>query len=263
MKLSIVINCDSRPGINDQYSVADQMFDGCRSGDFLTEGVWNKIKFFEGFNIELILYIDEHLEIPVESMQYLKPLCTTLVIRKHTDENSFNDWNYLRALSLASGDVIIHLDQDTAAFTSGQDYVKKLISHLDNYKLVSYPSYWSPHPVNDESFGGIFWASTRFFMCKREDLKLDEIAKYIVEPELMYEKYGDSPRRCNWFEHFLAKVNGNDVYYPPIELSEGTVFSWKTYKAGILKELNDKTYTEVQEFINQKGGIIYPNDIVV
>jgi hypothetical protein len=261
MTVSVVVNMDSRPGINDGYSVADQMFEGTRSVDYLTWGLLNKIKFFDGLKIEVVAYIDQHLPLRPEDLQFIKPLCTTLVVRDHTNELSFNDWNYIRAMSLASGDIVCHIDQDTALYNN-VGYARELITHLGNHKMVSYPSHWSPHPTHDDSFQNMYWASTRFFMCKREDLKLDEIAKYIVEPELMYQKYGDSPRRCNWFEHFIAKINGNDVYYPPIELEKGAIFSWKTYKQGTLKELNDKPYNEIIEFINQRGGIQYPNDIV-
>lgn len=257
MTISIVINCDTRKPRDE----ANEMFSGTVNADFLVHGVWNKLKFFSGFKIECILYIDEHLELSKEDIDIIKPLCSTLVIRKHTEELSFNDWNYYRALSLASGDVICHFDQDTAAYTSSKDYVDELIKHLDDYKFVCYPSHWTPYPTHDDSFEGKFWASTRFFMCKRETLKLDELKKCIEEPEWMYEKYGDSPRRCNWTEHFLAKINGNSVLYPPMQLHKGAIFSWSKYKTGTLQMLNELDYELVKQWILHHGNIVYPCDV--
>lgn len=257
MTISIVVNCDTRSENLD----AEKMFNGCVHTDYLTHGIWNKIKFFEGFKIELILYIDQHKEIRAEDLQYPKPLCSTLVIRNHTNENNFNDWNYWRALSLASGDIVVHFDQDTAAYTSGQEYVKELIGHLDKYKLVSYPSHWTPNPTVDASFQNKYWCSTRFFMCKRENLKLDELKLCIENPDWMYEKYGDSARRCNWMEHYIAKINDNNTFYPPVELHKGAIFSWRTYKQGTLEMLNGAEYEVVKQWILHRGGINYPVDV--
>lgn len=261
MLISIVINADTRKGFNDEVTEVGTMFNGCRSSDFLTWGVWNKIQFFNGFKIELILYIDEHMEIKPEDIQFLKPLCTTLVVRKHTEEASFNDWNYLRALSLATGDIVVHFDQDTAAFTNSPEYVEQLIKYLDEYKFVSYPSHWTPAPVHDDSFKGLWWASTRFFMCRNESLKIEELRQCIINPEWMYEKYGDSPRRNNWTEHFIAKINGNSVIYPPVELQKGAIFSWSKYKKGTLEILQNMNYEEIKQWILHRGGIQYPVDI--
>lgn len=255
--ISIIINADNRS----ENLNAEHMFGGCVHPDFLTHSVWNKIKFFNKFQIELILYIDQHNQLFAGDIEYLKPLCSTLVIRNHTDDPAFNDWNYWRALSMASGDIVVHFDQDTAAFTSSEDYVNELISYLDNHKIVSYPSHWSPHPTVDESFGGKYWASTRFFICKRDDLKLDELKKCIENPEWMYEKYGDSPRRCNWTEHYLAKINGNDVFYPPVQLHRGAIFTWKDYKPGTMKALNELDYELVKQWILHHGSINYPCDV--
>jgi hypothetical protein len=260
VKISIVINCDTRSQ-NDSFGGSNLM--GCVSEDFLTHGVANKIAFFNGFEKEIIVCVDEHLVLPIMVLDAIRHMSDVLLIRKHTSEVNFNDWNYHRALSLATGDIICHVDQDTACFTSNQDYVNELISHLNNHKFVSYPSHWTPKPVHDDSFGGKYWASTRFFLCKRESLKLDELAKCIEEPEWMYEKYGDSPRRCDWTEHFLAKINGNSVFYPPVELHKGAIFSWGTYKSGALAMLNNMQYEYVKQWILHNGGITYPCDVHV
>lgn len=259
MKVSCVINLDSR----NQNDTADSLFNGTVSWDYWVDGVLNKIRFLEGFDKEIILYGDVHNEIPIEILSKLQEMCDAVCLRKHTDERAFNDWNYHRALSLATGDVVIHVDQDTACFTSSPDYVKELIGYLDHYKFVCYPSHWTPDPVHDTSFNGLFWASTRFFICKRETLKLDELAKCIDNPDWMYETYGDSPRRCNWTEHYLAKINGNNVFYPPVQLHLGAIFSWGTYKTGTLKALNNLEYEFVKQWILHNNGIVYPCDIHV
>lgn len=261
MLISLIVNCDTRTGFEYDMTKAESTFNGCVSNDFLIDGVINKIKFFQGFEIEVILFVDEHVKVPPETLQRMNDLADTLVVRKHTDEHAFNDYNYLKALSLANGDIVCHCDQDTACFTSSPVYVQNLINLLEQYKFISYPSYWSPYPVHDESFGGLFWASTRFFICKRETLKLDELAKCIDNPEWMYEKYGDSPRRVNWTEHYLAKINGNSVYYPPLDTSNYTIFSWGTYRKGTLDKLNKLPYEEIEKYIIACGGLHYPVDL--
>ena len=258
MKLSIVINADTR----EQKDDIGGMFSGTVNMDYLTHGVINKILFFKGFeDKEIILHIDEHNKLPKETIAEIAGLVDKLIIHPHTDEASFNDWNYHRALSAATGDIVCHVDQDTACFTSGKEYIDELISHLGNFSFVSYPSHWTPRAVQDESFGKRTWASTRFFICRKESLKLDELANCINEPEWGYSKYGDSPRRCNWTEHFLSLCNNDSVFYPPIELHKGAIFSWSSYKTGTLETLNNTDYETVKQWILHRGGVQYPVDI--
>lgn len=263
MLISIVLNVDTREGFTNLESKAEHMFDGCKSIDFLIDATVNKIQFFKGFDIEVILYIDEHVKVPTELMDALKAVSSTLVIRRHTLENSFNDYNYLRALSMASGDIIAHFDQDTAAFTSSPEPVHELIKYLDDYKFVSYPSHWSPKPVIDESFGNRTWASTRFFMCKRETLNFDVLRKCLEEPEWAYQQFGDSPRRCNWLEHFLTLTNNDSCFYPPMDLDRYAIFSWGSYRSGILSMLQPNKYEDIKNWILKCGGVVYPNDVHV
>lgn len=257
--ISCVINVDTR----DENNKYGGMFHGCVNEDFLTDGIYNKVKFFEGFNKEIIVYIDEHAKLKTETLEYIRTLADTVVVRKHTNENAFNDWNYLRSLQMASGDIICKIDQDTACFTSSPEPIQEMIDMLDKYAFVSYPSHWSPRAVHDESFGHRNWASTRFFICKKEALKFEELKNCILEPNWGYEKYGDSPRRCNWLEHFLTLTNNDSCYYPPIDLNKIAIFCWGSYTLGTLKMLNDKPYNEVRDFIISKGGIQYPNDVFI
>ena len=254
--LSIIINCDTRP----EKATADGLFSGTSNLDYLTDGIFNKLKFFKDFDTECIVFIDEHLPVPDKTLEYLRSLASTVVIRKHTHEESFNDYNYLSALQLARGQYVAHFDQDTACFTSNSEPIHKMIRSLDQVKFVSYPSYWSPRAVDDPSFGKRTWASTRFFICKRETLKFDELRACIVEPNYGYEKYGDSPRRCNWLEHFLTLTNNDSCFYPPMEIDNYTIFSWGKYEQYTLRRLNELAYTEIRQWLNNHP-IVYPNDI--
>lgn len=255
--ISIIINCDTREEKKEQSG----LFSGTVNKDFLTDGIYNKQKFFSGFDIETIVFIDKHQEIPEKALNYLYRYCDTVVIRKHTNENSFNDYNYLNALSLARGKYVCHCDQDTACFTSSKEPIEQMIKWLEEYRFVSYPSRWSPRAIDDNSFGQRTWASTRFFMCKRESLKLDELKRCIEEPNYGYEKYGDSPRRCNWLEHFLTLTNNDSCYYPPINLDTHAIFSWSKYEELTLMRLNELPYPDVKRFIDERGGINYPCDV--
>lgn len=256
--LSIVINCDTR---SQNLSFGGENLKGVSHRDLLTDGIYNKVKFFDGFDKEVIVYIDEHEPIDEDTLRYIKTLADCVVIRKHTNEASFNCYNYVRALQMANGEIICHIDQDTNCFTSSHEPIKEMISLLDMHKFVSYPSHWSPKPVIDESFGDRTWCSTRFFMCKAETLRFDELKEIIREPEIGYTHYGDSLRRCNWLEHFLTLTNGNDCLYPPMDIERYAVFSWATYDNYILKRLNELPYPQVRQFIESKGGVQYPCDI--
>ena len=198
------------------------------------------------------------------NLQLLKlhELADVLILRDHTDEAGFNDNNYIRALQLATGNILIHFDQDTAMFTSSKEAVEGLIRYLDAFDFVSYPSYWSPLPVHDESFDHT-WVSTRFFMCKRESLDLPEITKCLKDYDYWCTTYPVN-RKCHWLEHLIgsiAKYRNQKVFYPPIELEHYAIFSWGSYKKGTLKMLNNMKYKEVKEWIAKNGGIVYPNDL--
>lgn len=255
-KISLIINCDTRPTKNHETG----LFSGISNLDFLTDGIFNKINFFKGFDLETIVFVDKHQDLPEKTFQYLNDICDTVVIRKHTSETNFNDWNYLNALSLARGEIICHADQDTAMFTASPEPVHKLIELLDKWDYVSYPSFWSPLPVQDNTFDHV-WASTRFFMCKRETLDFTEIRR-CFDYDYWCKTYPVN-RKCAWLEHWLgsiSKFKGKGVYYPPIELEKYAIFSWGKYDDYILRRLNEYTYEEVKQWICQHP-IHYPCDV--
>lgn len=259
MKVSIVINADTRPERKEQ----EGLFSGTVNEDFLNDGVFNKIKFFQGFDIEVILFIDIHNLIPESTLEYIRSICDVVVLRRHTDEPKFNDWNYWGALSMARGEIIVHFDQDTAAFSSSKEAVQGMIDLLGIYDYVSYPSLFSPNPDSNPNYD-YYWCSTRFFMCKRETLDFTEIRKCLEDSDFLYGRYPASVRNP-WMEHVLAlisKYKGNGVYYPPISLDKLAIFSWGSYEKYTLRRLNEYTYEELTNWLSIHP-ILYPNDISV
>jgi hypothetical protein len=258
MKISICINADTRHGVHERKTVSGVQFDGCKSIDFLIDGVINKINFFKGFETEVILFIDEHLEIPEDIFAKIKKNVTTIVVRKHTGEPNFNDYNYYSCLQLARGDIIAHFDQDAAAFTSSENWVHYLINFLNQYSFVCYPSRFSPNETIDPTYN-YMWASTRFFLVKKETLDFTEILKSQRNYEYFMDKY--KPSRANhWAEHVLSLVHGSRVYYPPMQTDNFSIFCWGSYSSGTLESLNNGSYENVKQFLNSHP-IYYPCNV--
>jgi hypothetical protein len=256
--ISVCINVDTRSGFQDESSNAEHMFEGCRSDDFIIDGVLNKIKFFEGFEIETIVFVDEHEKVPQDILNKLREIADTVVVRRHTHEPNFNDFTYISTLALCRGEYIAHFDQDTAAFTSSAKPIDNLLRLLEDYKYISYPSYWSPNPVHDDSFN-YWWVSTRFFMCKRDTIDFTEILKCQRDCDYYVDKYKPS-RVCHWTEHILGMAGGKSVFYPPMEIHSYAIFSWGSYKKGVMNSLNNCNYDQIINFI-AAHPIQYPNDI--
>jgi len=258
MLISLIISCDTR---NENLSFGGENLKGVVSLDFLDSGIFNKIKFLDGFEKEVIVCIDEHNPIPEETLKYIRSVSDCVLISKHTSEPKFNDNNYVRALSLASGNIVIKIDQDTACFTNSKEYVQELIDLLETYTYISYPSIFSPNPDVNDNYD-YWWCSTRFMMYKRESLDLTELRKCLDDMDYLYNKYPASIRNP-WTEHIIglmAKYNGKGVYYPPIQQDKGLIFSWARYDNYILRRLNEYTYEQVKEWVAARG-IVYPNDI--
>lgn len=260
--ISVIINCDTRTGFKESESHSTQMFDGCRSLDFLIDGVQNKINFFEGYEKEIILFIDEHERIPEDVVKQIRGMVDTLIIRKHTSEPKFNDLNYLCALQMARGEYVVHFDQDCAAFARNGATAKFLMALLETYNFISYPSKDCPKAVDDKSFD-YMWISTRFFMCKRKSLDFTEIRKCLDDYDYTYFKYPAS-RKCHWFEHILGLIseyNGTGVFYPSLNTDEYAIFCWNKYISGTLRVLNAMNYDNVKNYIESCNGIVYPCDV--
>lgn len=257
--ISVVINCDTRGEKNNQTG----LFNGVVNLDFLTDGVYNKKKAFDGFDIETIVFVDKHNEIPQQDLEYMYKLCDTVVIRKHTHEEKFNDNNYVSALMLARGEYVVHFDQDENIFTSGKEPILEMIDLLEQYDYISYPSHWSPNATHDPNYD-YMWCSTRFFMCKRKTLDFTEIKRCLSDSDYLYSKYPASVRNP-WTEHILgltAKYSGRGVFYPPIDINKIAIFTWGRYETYTLRRLNEFNYDEIKEWL-QSHPINYPNDIFI
>ena len=267
--ISVVVNLDSRTGVDGAVSEFTGHNDGTRSWDFFTAGLVNKLAFFKGHVVELIVFIDEHEPVPEHILNQVRLLADSVTIRAHSRDyrgaenvGYFNDLNYLRALFQASGEIIAHFDSDTAAFARNKSTVDGLLALLDQHKFVSYPSATSPRAVDDPSFEGRTWASTRFFLCQREALKFDVLERALREPQWAYATYGQSARVCPWLEHFLSLTNNESVIYPQRDDANLLVFCWSRYLSGILPALNARPFDEVADYVlNRCGSIHYPCDV--
>lgn len=245
-KISLIINCDTRPKKNEETG----LFSGTSNLDFLTDGIINKQKYFDGFDLETIVYIDKHLDIPEGELSFLNRTCDVVIIRKHESFEGFNDYNYIEALSMARGEYICHADQDTAMFASNPLAIQKQLDLLNEYDFVSYPSLHSPNPVHDPSFDH-WWASTRYFLCKRETLDFTELRKIMSDYDYCYSKY-PANRKCFFMEHWLgliAKYKGKGVIYPPFDFDNYVVFSWGKYEDYVWRRLNEYSYQQLLNWL--------------
>ena len=265
--ISCVINLDTRP----ENSVNQEMFRGVVDREFLYDGIINKRNFFKGFDAEFIAYVDEHEPLTTTEILGLKEVSDTLIIRKHNksfeDQSEvpfFNDLNYLSALFQCRGKYVFHFDGDEAAFTSSQQPILDILASLEAVDYVSYPWYQSPYPAHDDSFEGKFFASTRFFACKRETLNFSELLKCQLDYDYWKTTY-PVPRLCHWLEHLLSSIawnKGKGVIYPPMDLENYAIFTWQTYEKYTYRKLNNLPYEEVKNWINQRQ-IHYPNNLSV
>lgn len=265
LEISCVVNIDSRK----ENLQNQEMFRGVTCSDFWIEGLENKRRLFKDFSFELICFLDEHEPIDEKTLFHMKQICDTLVIRKHNknfedieDFSAFNDFNYIQALTQARGKYIFHFDGDVAAFTQSPEPIKEYIALLEKYDFVSYPSHWSPNPVDDGSFQNIFWVSTRFFCCKRNTLDFTEIIKCQLDYDYWKEKYPRA-RLCHWLEHLLHNGKENCVYYPPIDYEKVIIFVWENYQKGLLSKMNNQPFDMIKQFVFNCGGIHYPNNLTV
>jgi hypothetical protein len=280
MKISLIYNLDTRPKFLDEYQEINAGSGGCQSIDFFIEGLENKIKFFEGYELEVIVYIDIHEEIPGDTVIKLNKMkaqgvINVLIIEPHTDERYGSDYSknnndliYAECLSLATGDYVAHFDSDVIAYKApGVDMFEFYRYLLDKYLFVSIPSNHSPHCVPKDhpilEPLGYQWASTRFFICRRETLPSLVELKKCFDNNYLKNKYG-LYALPNCIEHILGVIAGPDqVYYPPLEMDSYFIASWASYHQGTIETLNKKDYNIVKKYIvDTCGGIQGVGDVV-
>lgn len=259
-RISIILNTDSRP-VNPEFT---GMWNGVRSRDFLERpNLENKLKFFDGFDVELIVFLDRHEDLTHEQYDTLHSMADCLVVRKHSRYyrgadpfSAFNDVNYLQAFSMARSNMIAHFDHDVAAFRSEKSVVDGLVDEVESgrHKFVCYPSPQSPHPCDAPSYQNQWWASTRFFLTKRDTLILDDLERAIRDNEWFYAKYG-RPNVVNpWTESMISQMAGYSVLYPPVDLDKWAVFPWKQYDDGMLQMLNNMPHAAIADALRRAGG---------
>lgn len=262
--ISIVINADTRPGCGNEVNTTGDYgsgsLNGVRSWDFLTDGIVNKHIFFAAHEHEIILYVDEHDALPdevrAEILDIGRNLNFRLVCKPH--QRSAQRWNellYLEALKLANGEYVAHFDADCAAFRAPEsDITLRYIGWLNagGYKFVCQPT---TMPREEH---GMYWASSRFFMCRRETLDLAEIEHCILDDGYRSAMYG----HCPALEHVLGRMAGPaGVFYPPANWDDYMVFSWARYHRGLLRKLNVLPYESARHYIVNGCGIHGPNDV--
>ena len=260
--ISLIINLDSRKERNE---FGGNNLTGVVDRDFMFEGVRNKIRYFEGFDFETIVFIDKHENIPQIILDYLYNVCDTVCIRKHTHEEKFNDANYLAALQLARGEIICHMDSDLAVFTSSKEAIQEQIDLLERFDFVSYPTPFSPNPDNNPNYN-YWWCSSRYFMCKRGTIDITETEKCLADYEYLYDTYPATVKNA-WTEHIIALISkyrrNRFVFYPPLDYSMTLIFCWDNYRKGTLEMLNKMPYEEVKNWVLNNGGIFYPNQVAI
>lgn len=277
--ISVIINLDTRTGFQNEIThqhefASDQKMPGVRSTDFLIEGVENKIKFFDGYPIQVSLHIDVHNRIPQNIRDWIddqldcKRLANVTFFR-HTDQINggydphWNDYSYLNACALARTRYIAHFDADMAAFNNDPSLVQSWIDTIDRkdgIDWISYPSRWSPVAVDDASFD-YRWVSTRFFFGRTAGIDRTEMIRCFYEDNLFKPPYVDRKRKNPWFEHVLGIVSNSRVFYPPIEMNRYMIFSWYNYRRGTYAALNQMSYGDKVNWVNSRGGISYPCDV--
>ena len=283
--IGIVINVDTRPGFMDDYVYCGMPTAtgvggacGARSVDFITYNIWNKIQFFRGHDIEVTIYVDLHENLPdglvTELNQMLhKNEIHNLILARHTKQfmgkyiRQWQDTLYLNACMMVRAKYLVHFDADTSCYRrDNSDIIDQWLKLLEQYKYISYPTYFSPNEgdipgVNalPAPAGGFdyLWASTRFFMCKRETLDYIKIIE-CFDDAVWKQKHGDRPMRYpNVFEQIIGFLAGpGQVCYSPKDMGNFMIFCWHHYNVGTIPRLNQLPYDEVLNYIvNERGGI--------
>ncbi len=264
-QVSLVINCDTRIGWLDSCSEirnhGDNSLLGCRSVDFLLAGVKNKVDFFSDCDLETILVIDQREEILQWVQDKLSRMVEDGIIQKLVIEKfdhskpRWNDRLYIDSLRHASREYTVHMDGDCAAFRDPEFSFSALaIESLNSgYSFVCQQT-----QLPDQ--GGMWWASTRAFFCKRSTLDLEEIRRSLDDS---YRRSMYGPRHAPCFEHLAALVSKGKVLYPPAQYDKFVVANWVTYRAGLLDWLNGLSFEEVRQYIFEKcGGLCGAEDLI-
>ena len=258
--ISVIINADTRQGyLSEKSTVGDfgqGSLQGVRSVDLLTEGVKNKMKFFEGYDTRCVLIIDQHEPLSDSLFMEINELVKSygndskLIVKTFDHESwKWNDKLYIESLKYATGDYTVHFDNDCCAYKKeGFDIVDGYMKLLDaGYKYICQP--WDR--IGDD----MYWSSTRFFICKTETLNLPLIEQHIYTSPLMGKH-----NPC--YEHTAGILAGEGkVLYPPRDDDNYIIFCWASYFSGLMKYLNELPYEEVIKYLTD-CGLFGTHDII-
>jgi len=264
--ISLVINCDTRPGLHAPLSRVggdggQGSLHGCRHADFLTDGITNKINFLAGHKLQVIVYIDEHEPLPPAAREeltawYQAGRIDHLVCKPHDRRrHRWYDHIYLDALALATGEHVCHFDQDTAALRApGADPAAEAIAALDAGEC---DFFCQPCAVAGH---GMWWASTRFFISR--PLAVPELRR-CLDNTYLAQKIGPRPQSPCCLEQTLGLLAGlGRVRYPP-QTPDWVVWHWAHYHAGTLGWLNQASYEQARDYLLRRcGGLHGANDVI-
>lgn len=258
--ISVVINADTRPNWLDPMTEikdrGDGMLCGCRSIDFLTDGVENKRKFFAGHDATFTVCVDEHESFEIDEL----PLNVRYIMRHaNRRDHRWNDRVYIHSLFEAialqpAHEYICHFDGDVACFQrEGYNFIESAIYWLENsgYRYVCQQATIPDH--------GMTHASTRFFICKRDTLDLDE-AERLLDDRYRAKKFPGKHLPC--LEHILGAMAGERVFYPPADYDNFIFWSWVRYYRGTLAKLNAMPYEQVLQYVERSGGLHGASDLI-
>ena len=241
--ISLVYNLDSRPKFLDKMTTTADADGGCRCIDFFTHGLLNKIEFLKPYETEVIVYVDVHEPIPESVLEFFDKMQSEgrlhqLIMKQHTDERygkaygkKNNDLIYAESLAMATGDYVVHFDSDIVAYRRSEfSAVNAYMNWLEKYSYVSTQSLFSPNCVDfDEPIWRHMdyeWASTRFFICKRETLPPMDEMMMCFDNRYLEATYGTTAKP-NCIEHILGVIVGTGgVLYPPQDLTNYAIVSW-------------------------------------
>lgn len=250
--LGVLINGDTRPGVSDSETFVGRYgegsLQGARSYDFLIEGVEAWRRFFQGVDHEITVVVDEVEELPYEIANQI-PAGRILVKHFRKDIPRFNDHLYLDSLEEMQGyEYIVHADFDAVGFRSKDSTIVDQYLHwLDSgqYKFVCQPT---PLPYEEHQMDH---ASTRFFICRSENLDLHEL-RWLLNDHCKEQRYPGIHLPC--LEHIIgAEAGRGSVYYPPLDLNDYVIFSWVKYYSGLLHGLNQLDYPDIKEYVERCG----------
>lgn len=262
--ICVLINGDSRAGSDADVSTVGDFgsgsLQGVRSFDLLTETVVMANNFFEGYSHEIILSIDEHEPLPLHVRVKLDEFIRRGELKSYScfprnrTRHRWNDWIYLDTFRLAPPEVdyIVHLDQDAVIFRDpNSDIVARYFKWLDE----GYSYVCQPHNGGDP----MWWASTRFFICKAATLDLDELER-CLDDGYKARKFEGKHLPC--VEHVLGAMAGEGkVLYPEPEMEDYLIVNWASYRKGLLHQLNNLPYHDVMEYI-EDCGIFGASDVI-